>query len=129
MFDEALALVRDFHAAKQLLISDCPAVPESKREVERLAGDIEQEAAEVAEAIRLGDIEKSAREICDLLYITFGAAISLGLPLDRLFARVHESNMTKESVAPVEGVSQKPHKGRRFREPVLADILAPSQRP
>lgn len=129
IFAEALALVHDFHVANKLPVGEYPQMPESRPERERITQGIEQEAVEVAEAIRRGDLEWSAKEICDLLYVTLGAAISLGLPLAPAFRRVHESNMTKESVTSVDGTPQKPHKGRDFRDAKLTDLIATVERP
>ena len=33
--------------------------------------------------------------LCDLLYVTYGAASAAGIDLDPLFTEVHRSNMTK----------------------------------
>jgi predicted HAD superfamily Cof-like phosphohydrolase len=41
------------------------------------------------------DLEKSADAIADLIYVCIGAALDYGIPLDRVFAEVHRSNMTK----------------------------------
>lgn len=36
-----------------------------------------------------------AKELADLLYVTYGTAVSLGIPLNEVFRRVHESNLSK----------------------------------
>ena len=43
------------------------------------------------------DINKRqvAKELADLLYVVYGAADSLGIPLDVAFREVHRSNMSK----------------------------------
>ena len=35
------------------------------------------------------------KELADLLYVVYGAGVSLGLDLDEAFKRVHKSNMSK----------------------------------
>lgn len=41
------------------------------------------------------DIVKVAKELVDLLYVVYGTAAKLGLPIDACFAEVHRSNMSK----------------------------------
>ena len=40
-------------------------------------------------------IENVAKELCDLLYVVYGCADVLGIPIDDCFAEVHRSNMSK----------------------------------
>ena len=56
---------------------------------------IEEEAAEFAEAVRAGDVPEMVDALCDLLYVTYGAAVALGVDLEPFFAAVHDSNMAK----------------------------------
>lgn len=41
-------------------------------------------------------LEAIAKELCDLIYVCVGTALEFGLPLDRAWAEVCASNMTKE---------------------------------
>ena len=41
------------------------------------------------------DEEGVVDALCDLLYVTFGTAVEMGVPLERFYAEVHRSNMTK----------------------------------
>lgn len=56
---------------------------------------IEEEAAEFAEAVRDHDLPEMVDALCDLLYVTYGAAVSLGVDLEPFFEEVHRSNMAK----------------------------------
>jgi predicted HAD superfamily Cof-like phosphohydrolase len=56
---------------------------------------IEEEAAEFAEAVRAGDVPEMVDALCDLLYVTYGAAVALGVDLEPFFREVHETNMEK----------------------------------
>lgn len=47
-----------------------------------------------------GDRAKLAKELADLLYVTYGTADDFGIPLQDVFNAVHSSNMTK---IPVNG--------------------------
>lgn len=40
-------------------------------------------------------LEELAKELADLLYVVYGTADLLGIPLEAVFRSVHESNMTK----------------------------------
>jgi NTP pyrophosphatase (non-canonical NTP hydrolase) len=39
--------------------------------------------------------EELAKELADLLYVVYGTAEELGIPLERVFKSVHQSNMSK----------------------------------
>lgn len=56
---------------------------------------IDEEAEEFAEAVRAGDVVEMVDALCDLLYVTYGAAVDLGVDLEPFFAEVHRSNMAK----------------------------------
>lgn len=56
---------------------------------------IEEEAAEFRDAADLGDVVGMADAIGDILYVTFGAAIALGIDCEPLVDEIHRSNMTK----------------------------------
>jgi predicted HAD superfamily Cof-like phosphohydrolase len=56
---------------------------------------IEEEAAEFAAAVRGNDVPEIVDALCDLLYVTYGAAVALGVDLDPFFREVHRSNMAK----------------------------------
>lgn len=52
-------------------------------------------------AKRLGDetetLERIAKELADVIVVCVGTALELGIPLDRVWAEVHASNMTKSA--------------------------------
>lgn len=57
---------------------------------------IKEEVKEVEDEIYLSDNkQKLAKELADLLYVTYGLAATYGIPIDEVFTRVHESNMSK----------------------------------
>ena len=56
---------------------------------------IEEEAREFAEAVRANDVPEMVDALCDLLYVTYGAAVALGVDLDPFFREVHRANMAK----------------------------------
>ncbi len=87
------ALVRAFHERFGL------QAPETL-DLEHFPGElrirlIEEEAQEFAEAVRARDLPEMIDALCDLLYVTYGAAVSLGIDLEPFFEEVHRANMAK----------------------------------
>jgi predicted HAD superfamily Cof-like phosphohydrolase len=74
--------------------------PPEQPDLERFPGAlrvrlIQEEADEFAQAIAAGDPVEMVDALCDLLYVTYGAAVDLGVDLQPFFAEVHRSNMAK----------------------------------
>jgi predicted HAD superfamily Cof-like phosphohydrolase len=87
---DAERMVLDFHRKYGF------ATVDSSRTYNELRADlIEEEAHEAAEAIRANDRLAIAKELGDVVVVTYGAAITHGLDLDLATLLVHQSNMTK----------------------------------
>ena len=85
--------VREFHEAFDL---GAPANLEAESfPAELRIRLIEEEAAEFAVAARAGDLVGVLDALSDLLYVTYGAAVSLGVDIEPFFDEVHRSNMAK----------------------------------
>lgn len=57
---------------------------------------LDEEADELHdELIPGGDLTRVAKELADLVYVAYGAALALGIHLDQALAIVHRSNMSK----------------------------------
>lgn len=56
---------------------------------------IAEEVTELTEAVINNDLVETADALADLLYVTYGYAITLGIDIDAVFAAVHASNMAK----------------------------------
>lgn len=56
---------------------------------------IREEAEEFAKACSEKNFTEIIDAICDLLYVTYGAANALGIDIDPYFNEVHRSNMSK----------------------------------
>ncbi len=96
---------------------------------ERLIREEAKEAIEALEALRHADtpacpdlVEHVAKELADVLCVTYGAAAALGIPMDAVYAEVHASNMTKVG-GPVRA-DGKMLKGDGYRPPDLSQILS-----
>lgn len=86
---------------------------------------IKEELNEIIQAKVDGDMVEFADGVADLLYVVYGLGIASGLPVDRLFAEVHASNMSKlgEDGAPIYRADGKILKGPLFRLPDIARVL------
>ncbi len=56
---------------------------------------IREEFNEVLEAFEKRDAANLAKEVGDLLYVVYGLAAELGIDIDMVVARIHQSNMSK----------------------------------
>lgn len=91
----------EFQKAMDGAAPDVPTLPDERLlALRRLL--IQEESAEVNEAFdRLAaDGDEAAlshlmHECADLLYVTYGAMVSLGVDADAVFAEVHRANMQK----------------------------------
>jgi predicted HAD superfamily Cof-like phosphohydrolase len=82
---------------------------------------IEEEAKELVEAIRAGDMVETVDGICDLLYVVVGTCVSFGIVIDTFFDEVHRSNMTKPLSSKRE--DGKVVKGEGFDSPRIKKML------
>jgi len=86
-----VGLVREFHVAFGCAIDKPPT-----RDLRTLrARLIAEEANEVNGELARGGLAAIAKELADLAYVTYGAAVSLGIDLDAAIRAVHASNMAK----------------------------------
>ena len=72
-------------------------------------------------------VDKAAltKELVDLLYVTYGMAVTFGLPIDEVFERVHRSNMSKlgDDGKPLYRDDGKVLKGPNYQPPKLDDLF------
>src|SRR5919197_2553395 len=88
-------MVTAFHQAFDIAIGTLPAVPDAATCALRVSL-IQEEFAELREALSQGDIEAVAKELADLLYVVYGTAVSCGIDMTPIFREVHRSNMSKQ---------------------------------
>lgn len=86
-------MVREFHA--KFGVTDA-ATPDISQHIELRLNLISEEFSELREALFRRDVVEVADALADLLYVVIGSALQWGIPLERVFAEVHRSNMTKE---------------------------------
>lgn len=90
-----LGMVREFHQTFDCVRNPSPTLLLDKYALWRLRL-IQEELAELTKAMADGNIVEIADALADLHYVTFGTDIAYGLPMDKIFEQVHESNMTKK---------------------------------
>jgi NTP pyrophosphatase (non-canonical NTP hydrolase) len=110
--------VWEFHRKYGFAINDM-----SRTSNELRADLIMEEAKEAAEAIRLNDRPGMAKELADVVVVSYGAAITMGIDLDLATYLVHESNMTK-TPGNLRG-DGKLLKGPSYRPPDMTPALWP----
>lgn len=68
---------------------------------------------------------KLTKELSDMLYVIYGTAVALGLPLEEAFKEVHRSNMSKlgEDGKPILREDGKVLKGPNYTEADIAQFF------
>ena len=86
---------------------------------------IKEELDELSVAIKDKDIIEVADALTDLLYVVYGAGHSWGIDLDKCFAEVQRSNMSKlgEDGKPIYNDKGKVMKGPNYTKPNLKQFL------
>ena len=117
-------LVKNFHLVFQQPIRNEPTLLSTEERMLRV-GLIDEEADELHRALTTENLVGSADALGDLLYVTYGTAVQMGIPIDEVFAEIHRSNMTKldENGKPIFREDGKVLKGPNFQPPDLKGIL------
>jgi predicted HAD superfamily Cof-like phosphohydrolase len=86
---------------------------------------ISEELQELVDACNANDIIEVADALTDILYVTYGAAHSFGIPIDECFKEVQRSNMSKlgEDGKPIYREDGKVMKGPNYSVPNLKNVL------
>lgn len=89
---------------------------------------IKEEFDEVDEQVQWGTPETTpslVKELVDLLYVTYSALADLGVNVDKAFAEVHRSNMSKlgEDGKPIYREDGKVLKGPNYSPANLKDLV------
>ena len=101
-----------------------PSFPDEK--IVKLRYDlIKEELDELSTAIKDKNIVEVADALTDLLYVVYGAGHSWGIDLDKCFAEVQRSNMSKlgKDGKPIHNVHGKVMKGPNYIKPNLKQFI------
>ena len=86
---------------------------------------IKEELEELKEAMENKDLLEVADALTDILYVTYGAGHAFGIDLDKCFAEVQSSNMSKlgQEGKPIYNESGKVMKGPKYFKPDLTKFV------
>ena len=86
---------------------------------------IKEELNELEVAIKEKDIKEVADALTDILYVTYGAGHAFGIDLDKCFAEVQSSNMSKLGLdgKPIYNDKGKVMKGPNYFKPNLGKFV------
>ena len=91
---QAQDMVAEFHRKFDVPIGERPSIPPDATRQLRVRL-IQEEFAELQEAMTAQDLPAVAKELADLLYVVYGTAVSYGVDMDPVFREVHRSNLSK----------------------------------
>ena len=97
-----------------------------KEKIVKLRYDlIHEELRELQNAMTTRNLKEIADALTDLLYVTYGAGHAYGINLDKCFAEVQRSNMSKlgQDGKPIYNEKGKVMKGPNYFEPNLKQFL------
>ncbi len=117
-----LGMVKEFHTKYGHFMSDEPQRHDTlPTDIANLRIALIREEAEEFERAqsRVG----IADSLADLLYVTFGAALAYGIPIEEIFTEIHRSNMTKSMDKDAKSIPGKTIKGPNYDPPKLVEIL------
>ena len=97
-----------------------------KEKIVKLRYDlIHEELKELQNAMTTRNLKEIADALTDLLYVTYGAGHAYGINLDKCFAEVQRSNMSKlgQDGKPIYNEKGKVMKGPNYFEPNLKQFV------
>ena len=105
-------------------IKEKPEFPEEKV-IDLRISLIKEELDEFQEALKEKNLVEVADALTDLLYVTYGAGHAFGIDLDKCFAEVQRSNMSKlgDDGKPIYNEKGKVMKGSRYYKPNLKQFI------
>lgn len=88
---DAQWFVQDFHRALDIPVGERPALSRTELRLELIREEVE----ELVTAASSDDLPAAIDALCDILYVTYGAAVEWGIDLAPYFEEVHRTNMAK----------------------------------
>ena len=113
--------VQEFHEKYDCVTNRKPVMPDAETRLLR-ARLIVEEAAEFMAAASNGDMIEMCDALADLLYVTYGTAVVMGVDMEPISAEVQSSNMTKDGGGQDSG--GKIMKGPDFKKPDVSQRLS-----
>jgi len=124
-----LELVREFHETYACAIRDTPTIDVPEKELR--INLIEEEVQELKDALEAGDLVETFDALLDILWVTYGAILTFGLPFEEGIQEVARSNRSKlgEDGKPIYRPEDgKVLKGKNYSPPDLKRIIDATQK-
>ncbi len=125
-------LVKECHKAMELSIDDTYSINLLTLRQKLINEETEELNVEINALIdelkTTGSVSKETKlkmfkELADLQYVLSGMVVSLGIPMEEVFQRVHNSNMSKlVDGKPLKREDGKFLKGPNYKKPDLSDL-------
>jgi|TARA_R110002167_G_scaffold38011_1_gene118715 predicted HAD superfamily Cof-like phosphohydrolase len=117
-FHEKMKLAIDQPYSKELMDFRLKLLFEEIQELATAALDIEELNDKDG---RYGLMQNLLKEMCDVVYVIKGMAVSFGMDFDEAFTLVHKSNMSKLPL--IKDADGKVMKGLNYEPPILEGLV------
>ena len=117
-FHEKMELAIDQPYSKELMDFRLRLLFEEIQELASAALDIETSTNPEERHVMMQDLLK---EMCDVVYVIKGMAVSFGMDFDKAFELVHKSNMSKLPL--IKDANGKVQKGLNYEPPILEGLI------
>ena len=117
-FHEKMELAIDQPYSKELMDFRLRLLFEEIQELASAALDIETTTNPEERHVMMQDLLK---EMCDVVYVIKGMAVSFGMDFDKAFKLVHKSNMSKLPL--IKDANGKVQKGLNYEPPILEGLI------
>ena len=117
-FHEKMELAIDQPYSKELMDFRLRLLFEEIQELASAALDIETTTNPEERHVMMQDLLK---EMCDVVYVIKGMAVSFGMDFDKAFELVHKSNMSKLPL--IKDANGKVQKGLNYEPPILEGLI------
>ena len=117
-FHKKMELAIDQPYSKELMNFRLRLIFEEIQELASAALDIETTTNTEERNVMMQDLLK---EMCDVVYVIKGMAVSFGMDFDKAFELVHKSNMSKLPL--IKDANGKVQKGLNYEPPVLEGLI------
>ena len=117
-FHEKMELAIDQPYSKELMDFRLRLLFEEIQELASAALDIETNLDVEERHVMMQDLLK---EMCDVVYVIKGMAVSFGMDFDKAFELVHKSNMSKLPL--IKDANGKVQKGLNYEPPILEGLI------
>ena len=117
-FHEKMELAIDQPYSKELMDFRLRLLFEEIQELASAAFDIETNEHTEERHVMMQDLLK---EMCDVVYVIKGMAVSFGMDFDKAFELVHKSNMSKLPL--IKDANGKVQKGLNYEPPILEGLI------